>query len=389
MEITLELLFWTLVGCAGLIVLLQAISINKKHQMQQWALDEAERVNARFDQHSMQMDRQAGELGQQLSDKTDQLLSVMKTAAGDIIQHVTAEVNQQGAQVVARLSAAEKEVVSELTQLSSQLAATEAELKGAALALEQKLQEQHTSTGASLSAMQSNQERTDGLIAQQTAEQQRQIEALHALSQEQHQESRHLHSELARTQAESARSLAKKQSEELIHVQKLVGQSHSSLKALLQTLQQLDEKRDFAAKQAGIAQLEQLTTQIQQLRADNLVSLTNELARHQELTIDTDDFVKRLGDCKVTQIEDKHSGQVTQIYYENGKKRSSDTFAGTQLKYQMTFNDDGKPVRGCEFDQAGNLVFEYLYDDAGEISKRIETVYDPEGNEKQKLETAY
>ncbi|HAS6197185.1 TPA: chemotaxis protein [Vibrio vulnificus] len=386
MEITLELLFWTLVGCAGLVVLLQAISINKKHQMQQWALDESERVNARFDQHCAQMDRQAGELSQHLSDKTDQLLSVMKTAAGDTIQHVTAEVSQQGEQVIARLSAAEKEVVSGLTQLSSQLAETEAELKGAALALDQKLQEQHTSTGANLSAIQA---RTDGLIAQQAAEQQRQIAALHALSQEQHQESRHLHSELARTQAECAQLLTKKQSEEFIHVQKLVGQSHSSLKALLQTLHQLDDKRDFTAKQAGIAQLEQLTTQIQQLRVDNLVSLTNELARHQDLTIDTDDFVKRLGDCKVTQIEDKHSGQVTQIYYKNGKKRSSDTFAGTQLKYQMTFNEDGKPARGCEFDQAGNLVFEYLYDDAGEISKRIETVYDPKGNEKQKLETAY
>ncbi|MDE1234729.1 chemotaxis protein [Vibrio aestuarianus] len=389
MEITLELLFWTLVGCAGLVVLLQAISINKEHQMQQWALDEAERVNARFDQHCAQMDRQAVELSQQLSDKTDQLLSVMKTAAGDTIQHVTAEVNQQGEQVIARLSAAEKEVVSQLTQLSLQLAAAEAEQKGAALALEQRLQEQHTSTGACLSAIQSNQERTDDLIVQQAAEQQRQIAALHALSEEQHQESRNLHSELARTQAERTQSLVKKQSEEFTKVQKLVGQSHSSLKALLQTLKQLDEKRDFATKQAGIAQLEQLTTQIQQLRADNLVSLTNELARHQELTIDTDDFVKRLGDCKVTQIEDKHSGQVTHIYYENGKKRSSDTFAGNQLKYQMTFNHDGKPVRGCEFDQAGNLVFEYLYDDAGEISKRIETVYDPKGNEEQKLETAY
>jgi molybdopterin converting factor small subunit len=145
----------------------------------------------------------------------------------------------------------------------------------------------------------------------------------------------------------------------------------------------------FKNKQDNLSNIEQLTSLINSVRVSNLVELTNELAKHQELTIETDEFLKQLGDCKVLKLEDKHSGQVTQIYYDDGIKRSSDTFAGDVLKYQMFYNASGKAEKGLELDTKGNVIFEYIYDDAGEISKKIESLYDESGSKTGQEEKSY
>ncbi|WP_422446803.1 MULTISPECIES: hypothetical protein [unclassified Endozoicomonas] len=111
---------------------------------------------------------------------------------------------------------------------------------------------------------------------------------------------------------------------------------------------------------------------IQNLKIDNAVELTNSLANGKELTIENDDFVKHLGECKVSKIEDKSSGQTTEIIYEDNKKVASQTFADGALKYRMTFDDRGRMVKGEEFDDHENLIFEYQYNSAGEVVNRVE-----------------
>lgn len=145
----------------------------------------------------------------------------------------------------------------------------------------------------------------------------------------------------------------------------------------------------FDEKHQQISHFEQLTKQLNTLRIENIVEMTNELGKHNELKVDSDDFIKHLGDCKVVKIEDKHTGQVTQVYYENGVKRSTDTFAGEELKYQMFYNEFGKAERGVELNNQGNIAFEYIYDDAGEVSKRVEYAYDELDNETDKQEVSY
>lgn len=145
----------------------------------------------------------------------------------------------------------------------------------------------------------------------------------------------------------------------------------------------------FTHKQQQLSNLETLSGLIQNLRVQNLVELTNELAQHTELKVDTLDFVKHLGECKVVKIEDKHTGQVTQVYYENGIKHSSDTLQGEQLKYQMFYDHEGKLVKGIEYGDDQRVIFEYLYDGAGEISQRLEYGYDANGKQANPIKKVY
>lgn len=313
MGMTLEILFWTLVGCTSVIVLLQIVSISKKNKLHLALLAESLKVS------------------QSLSDKEI------------LIHHLSQECAD-------KVNIAVKQI-----------------------------QEQ----------FQVSQAITDKQNAHYADENRAEWQFIHKMLSSQQGEVMTLFSELKANQEEAFKALTKKQNEEFSLLEKLVGQSHSNLKEQLITLKQLNERSEFIGKQSMTSLLEQITTQVQKLRADNLVSLTNELAKHQELEISTDDFIKKLGDCKVTQIEDKHTGQVTHIHYENNVKRRSDTFSGTKLKYQMIFSEDGKPSVGTEFDNAGNTIFEYTYDDAGEINKRVETIYDHTGKQAEQLETIF
>lgn len=310
---TLEILFWTLVGCSSVIVLLQVASIGKKNKLQLSLLAESSKVY------------------QSLSDKEV------------LMNHLSQELTEM-------LRAGFKGVVENIQDLQ-----TITDKQNVHYADESRAE------WKSLYKMMGAQQR--GVITS--------------------------FSELNTNQEESFKALSKKQNEEFSHVQKLLGQSYNDLKEQLITLKQLSELSKFTSKQSITSLLEQLTTQVQKLCADNLVSLTNELAKHQELEINTDDFIKKLGDCKVTQIEDKHSGQITQIHYQNNVKRRSDTFSGDKLKYQMEYNEGGKPNVGREFDSIGNIIFEYIYDDAGEINKRVETLYDQTGKQTKQLETTF
>lgn len=180
----------------------------------------------------------------------------------------------------------------------------------------------------------------------------------------------------------SYRHTKKRNDSELKLIEKRVVQEINEL------LKQVNQAA-FDEKHQQLTHFEQLTKQLHTLRIENIVEMTNELGKHNELKVDSSDFIKHLGDCKVVKIEDKHTGQVTQVYYENGIKRSTDTFAGEELKYQMFYNESGKAERGIELNSQGNIAFEYIYDDAGEIGKRFEYSYDELGNQKDKQEVSY
>lgn len=173
-------------------------------------------------------------------------------------------------------------------------------------------------------------------------------------------------------------------------------QNQSNLTLLKQNLEHTKEQLikllnqiAFDEKQQQITRFEQLSKQLNTLRIDNIVDLTNELGKHNELQVDSEDFVKYLGDCKVLKIEDKHTGQITQVFYENGVKRSTETYSGDDIKYQMFYDSSGKAQRGLEFNEKGLVAFEYNYDAAGEVAKRIDFTYDESGNEESRHEVSY
>ena len=141
-------------------------------------------------------------------------------------------------------------------------------------------------------------------------------------------------------------------------------------KVLSSKLEQLAGQQRLAAHQERLALVEQLTQQVQSLKISNAVDLTNALMEGRDLKVETEEFVKHLGECKVTAMEDKLSGQVTEILYEEGHKVASRTFEDGQLKYQIQFDEQGRAVKGEEYSSDGEVAFEYHYDLAGEVSGR-------------------
>jgi hypothetical protein len=176
-------------------------------------------------------------------------------------------------------------------------------------------------------------------------------------------------------------------------IQKQVSKAHEQLTNSIGILSSEFERelktQSFITKQERTSAFEQLLSLIQTIRVENLSDITNSIAKHKNLKISTADFEKQLGDCKVVQMTDKHTGQVTHFNYEKGIKRSSDTLDGDSLKYQMFFDDGGKVSKGVEFNDNGDVAFEYEYDKAGEIGKRNEYIYSSKTKVPKKIEKVY
>lgn len=203
----------------------------------------------------------------------------------------------------------------------------------------------------------------------------------------------HLNEEIAIQNVADAKALSEQLS--VVFSQSTVNfnTSHQRLSDLVidnfDELQKLAKQHSFSNRQQQLSSFEQLTSQVHTLRIENAVELTNALCKHKELKVSTDDFVKHLGDCKVLKIEDKLTGQYTLVTYENGIKTSTSTYVGEHLKYQMFFDESGRAERGIELNTKGEIVFEYYYDKAGEVSKRIEFVYDTAHAEPKIVEKIY
>jgi hypothetical protein len=172
------------------------------------------------------------------------------------------------------------------------------------------------------------------------------------------------------------------------HNQKLIQATLTSLSTKIATLSGDTKTGLFGIKAVNQSNLERISELVQSLRIQNISELINELASHQELKIETEDSIKHLGECKITRIEDKQTGQDTQIFYENGNKSLSETYQGSSLKYRMEYNPTGLFVKGTEFDSDENPIFEYEYDEAGEVVCKHKYVYE-QGVQPKKITTQY
>lgn len=131
-------------------------------------------------------------------------------------------------------------------------------------------------------------------------------------------------------------------------------------------------KHIFINKQSQITLTEQIASYVQSMKIENAIDLTNKLTESRDLKVETEGFIKYLGDCKVTKIVDKAANQQTEIIYKNGLKVASETYANNKLKYVMSYDRNGKLTNGKEYCDQGKLVFEYQYNEAGEVSNRID-----------------
>ncbi|MGE4444904.1 MAG: hypothetical protein AB7E37_08055 [Candidatus Altimarinota bacterium] len=128
---------------------------------------------------------------------------------------------------------------------------------------------------------------------------------------------------------------------------------------------------------------------VNNLRLDNLINVSNEIGKYKKGIYEDEHFLQEVGFCKIIKLTDKNSGEVTNVYYdENGDKSHTETYDKDTLKYAMKY-ENGKLKNGVEFNQNGEILFEYFYDDAEEISQKIEYIYDEKANILNKQETNY
>ena len=175
-------------------------------------------------------------------------------------------------------------------------------------------------------------------------------------------------------------------SEEL---RKLMIQIYSGLKMQQGQMYDCIQNGTAELKSTHEQHLSQLLSFISSLRIENIADLTNALVQKNGLQVETNDMVQFFDDCKVSKALDKNTGQLTTFIYTNGIKSLSETFADGKLKYQMEFSSLGKPIKGTELNDEGNLVFEYHYDEAGEILKRLDFTYDSIGEKRKSIEVNY
>lgn len=128
---------------------------------------------------------------------------------------------------------------------------------------------------------------------------------------------------------------------------------------------------------------------VHNLRLDNLINVSNEISKYKEGVYEDEHFLQEVGHCKIIKLTDKNSGEITNVYYdENGNKSYTETLSNDKLKYKMQY-ENGKLSNGAELNNDGDIVFEYFYDDAEEVNRKIEYIYDENANLKDKQETIY
>ena len=128
---------------------------------------------------------------------------------------------------------------------------------------------------------------------------------------------------------------------------------------------------------------------VNNLRLDNLINVSNEIGKYKQGVYEDDHFLQEVGYCKIIKLIDKNTKEVTQVYYnENGEKSYTETFDNETLKYKMKY-ENGKLRNGIEFNKNGEIIFEYFYDEAEEISKKIEYLYDESHKLKDTIEINY
>ncbi|MEA2029618.1 MAG: hypothetical protein U9N49_11670 [Campylobacterota bacterium] len=128
---------------------------------------------------------------------------------------------------------------------------------------------------------------------------------------------------------------------------------------------------------------------INNLRLDNLINVSNEIGKYKNGIVEDEYFLQEVGSCKIIKFTDKQSGEITEVYYnEDGEKSHTQTFLKDKLKYEMKYTN-GILSHGVEYNEQGQVIFAYEYDEAGEVSTKIEYEYDKSGKQTEKSKIKY
>ncbi|MDN5103354.1 hypothetical protein O8C99_09160 [Aliarcobacter butzleri] len=122
-----------------------------------------------------------------------------------------------------------------------------------------------------------------------------------------------------------------------------------------------------------------VTKIISTLKIDNLIGITNEVNKYRQGILEDEFFLQEVSHCKIVKFKDKRNNDFTKVSYnELGEKLYAETYSENKLKLLIKYQND-KIKEGIEFDKDGNEIFEYFYNEAEEISKKIEYEYDNDG----------
>lgn len=122
-----------------------------------------------------------------------------------------------------------------------------------------------------------------------------------------------------------------------------------------------------------------ITKIISTLKIDNLISITNEVNKYRQGILEDEFFLQEVGHCKIIKFTDKSNNDFTEVFYnDSGEKLYAETYSEDKLKFLIKYQND-KIKDGIEFDKDGNVIFEYFYNEAEEISKKIEYEYHNNG----------
>ncbi|MEA2019704.1 MAG: hypothetical protein U9N59_14785 [Campylobacterota bacterium] len=128
---------------------------------------------------------------------------------------------------------------------------------------------------------------------------------------------------------------------------------------------------------------------VNNLRLDNLINVSNEIGKYKNGIVEDEYFLQEVGSCKVIKFTDKQSKEVTEVYYnELGEKSHTQTFLEDNLKYEMKYLS-GLLSQGVEYDKQNQVIFAYEYNEAGEVSTKIEYEYDKSGKQTEKSKIKY
>jgi len=176
----------------------------------------------------------------------------------------------------------------------------------------------------------------------------------------------------------------------------IVDNKTNSIKSLVESLNEIlinSIEESNESMQNKLSKIENNYTSVvslvNNLRIDNLINLINGIGEYKEGIYEDEHFLQEVEHCRIIKLTDKSTKEVTHVYYgENGEKSYTETFLNNRLKYIMKY-EKGKLKTGFELNDDSETLFEYSYDDAEEISKKIEYIYDANSKLKDKIETNY
>jgi len=132
----------------------------------------------------------------------------------------------------------------------------------------------------------------------------------------------------------------------------------------------------------------EITHKIDMIRLSNFINVTNEISKYKNGIEENDNFIKEIGFGKVVQIINKEDNEITKISYLNDNEYESKIFVNDIIKYLMQY-ENNTLVKSSEYDKNHNIIFDYAYNEAGEITSKIEYIYDKNNKQIDKIETKY